>query len=661
MNKHIPNIISLYEQKNFKSLAGIYLGMPIDSYGNTIVHIMAKNLDKDAFQEILKYNNTAFNYSIINKPNKKNEFPLHVALESTEKNDISNYEFIKYMIDILGANPEIPDNKNRIIVINNDNKNDTHNQFSMNEKIKNLNKTVINNIKNLTMLINKKNNSNYKDTSRDMTMNSNTNFIKDIVYHYNELLTHPNNKQNIVDIGTKQPFNHVVNNNLLPYHNNNLTSQYGNILPYPNNNPLRQFSNNFRGGNNESKQNNYNDVFKLPDDVKRNIYNNNDNDMFGGAKKTQTNKKSTSKKSTSKKSPIKKTTKNPNRKKMKNIKNDKYNISSDDSSDDNLFGGNSSDFEKINIFNSSDNNDRYNAHSNTNNNKTDTDSNTNNKTNTNNNKTDTESNTNNKTNNNKSNTSKNNDRRIDNNTDKNINDSDTDIKKKNKSKDKYGDYDEKFDYADNSFYEWIESNDNSDDDYDHKNDHKNDRIRHKREKSEKQKKIDDIYRSFIKMIMDFMNVDEDKAKLYRSALKITIEEAHPELKGRQNDELKVKEMENIISNKEKLVSALKKIDLDKIKNKMEQLKSDAEKKRAESNKIKEEKMKNKKSIDTKKPPGTDRPNKSRKDSESPPVTSTESSTLITSTEPPKKTSKKTSKSKSSSSGGYLHTSEVILT
>ena len=92
---------------------------------------------------------------------------------------------------------------------------------------------------------------------------------------------------------------------------------------------------------------------------------------------------------------------------------------------------------------------------------------------------------------------------------------------------------------------------------------------------------DDMYRSFIQKIMDILDVDEEKARFYRTALKINLENTNPELKKRVNDSIKIKELDAIISNKEKLKSTLDKIDLDKIEKFMTERKEEGEKRRQE--------------------------------------------------------------------------------
>jgi len=72
---------------------------------------------------------------------------------------------------------------------------------------------------------------------------------------------------------------------------------------------------------------------------------------------------------------------------------------------------------------------------------------------------------------------------------------------------------------------------------------------------------DEKYRSFVKTIMDLLSVDEDTARLYRSAIKIT--------------------MENIFKSESTLTSTLEKIDIDEIKKHMAMQKQRSEERRKE--------------------------------------------------------------------------------
>jgi hypothetical protein len=107
-------ILDFYHKGNFKELAKSNLEVPVDSEGNTIVHVMAKNNDKNAFDKLLEQNPKLFDFGLINKPNLKSELPIHQAVESSANQ--KDQSFITYMIEKLKANPNIPDNNNRIVI-----------------------------------------------------------------------------------------------------------------------------------------------------------------------------------------------------------------------------------------------------------------------------------------------------------------------------------------------------------------------------------------------------------------------------------------------------------------------------------------------------------------------------------------------------------------
>jgi len=162
-------------------------------------------------------------------------------------------------------------------------------------------------------------------------------------------------------------------------------------------------------------------------------------------------------------------------------------------------------------------------------------------------------------------------------------------------------------------------------------------------------KADEIYRSFIKTIMDSLGVDEQTARFYRSAIKINMEGTNPELKikktdsieeRRAKDELKIKEMENIIGKKEKLQSTLDKIDLDETRRIMESRKLESEQRR-------EEWLKNRPA----------KPDRSAKPAEKPKTTES----VTSEDEPkPKKRTVKTAKKSNVAESGYLQSDEIIF-
>jgi len=144
--------------------------------------------------------------------------------------------------------------------------------------------------------------------------------------------------------------------------------------------------------------------------------------------------------------------------------------------------------------------------------------------------------------------------------------------------------------------------------------------------------------------MDFLDVDEETAKDYRSALKINLENSNPELKKRINDSLKIKEMEQYFESKDKLKAALKKIDMDEIHKIMSERKEFSEHRREEAKKRQSEKKKV-------------RHEKRKSDTSS--ETPNSSPTSATSPETPKTKTVRAKKSKTAENG-YLKSDEIIF-
>lgn len=164
--------MNLYSKRDFESLAKSNLKQPIDSNGNTIVHMMAKNGDKEAFERIHNINLNAFDNDVINAQNNKLQTPVHLAMENSKGHNLVNY-----LIDTLGANPNLPDNQNRIIVSNSDKENSR--SIYMNDKYDKLNQTVIDNIRNLSKLA-----ESNEHTPAPISSSSNVDFIKKLVDTY---------------------------------------------------------------------------------------------------------------------------------------------------------------------------------------------------------------------------------------------------------------------------------------------------------------------------------------------------------------------------------------------------------------------------------------------------------------------------------------------
>lgn len=108
-------ILDLYRKGDYLNLSKLNLATPIDADENTIIHIIATNLDMTALENLAKYNEKFISSGIINKPNKNSDTPLHLALNSLEKHKSDDHSIITYMIKKLHADPTLP-NDNDVIV-----------------------------------------------------------------------------------------------------------------------------------------------------------------------------------------------------------------------------------------------------------------------------------------------------------------------------------------------------------------------------------------------------------------------------------------------------------------------------------------------------------------------------------------------------------------
>lgn len=89
---------------------------------------------------------------------------------------------------------------------------------------------------------------------------------------------------------------------------------------------------------------------------------------------------------------------------------------------------------------------------------------------------------------------------------------------------------------------------------------------------------DVAYKSFIPKLMEYLGLDEETARFYRTAIKVHLLQTNPEL--RKNEDLKIKEMEKMFASARALKAAVKKIDFDEIKKFMEMRREEGEKRRA---------------------------------------------------------------------------------
>ena len=144
-NKEInPKILEAYKNRDFNTLANSDLRQVVNNQGDTIIHVIAKKLDRNGFEHIKKINPRAFSYEVINAPNKNFQTPVHLALETINRKGIGD-DFIEYMSGELGARLDIPDNKDQIIV-----KDTPKSPSNSKTKFDQLNREIIKGIQELT-------------------------------------------------------------------------------------------------------------------------------------------------------------------------------------------------------------------------------------------------------------------------------------------------------------------------------------------------------------------------------------------------------------------------------------------------------------------------------------------------------------------------------
>lgn len=553
-------ILKYYQMKDYEKLASSDLKQPVNANGDTIIHIIAKNLDKNAFESIRKYNPKALNYTVINTPNKLSEFPIHHALKTIKKNRLMEYDFIDYMINELGAKSDIPDIRNRIIVSESDSE-EKKISYNIDNRIKKLNDIVIRNIQNLTKLA-ESNIDNISNAISDVLRNSgnndsknNTEFVKNITNYYNNL---------------EKQVGGYKGRRKIPHRFTNWRNTYDSFIATNKNKILNDYIDNMKDDIRridewKKERDRYKleeKRLKLEEEKIRNFR------LFGGKENKEIREREIKlmerrkelmdeydntiggKRYKKKKGNTKIEKKRQKRSNVKNFNTDSIeNLFSDDTTTD-------TDLQRV----------------------------------------------------------------------RNIMKFDTDKKD-----------DEETDEEDDTFSRRQTS------DY-------QERLRRRRFRRDY--KLTEIYNSFVKKIMDLLDVDENTAKFYRSAIKINIENANPELRKWENDALKIKEMEKIFENKEKLQETLDNIDMDQMKKFMEERREISEKRREERRKMREAKRK-------------EREEKNNRD------TTTKSHQEVESEDKPKKKStkktsdikeKKTKKTKQSRivENGYIQSDEIIF-
>jgi len=163
------NILGLYHQRNINDLCKKNLTEKMDVDGNTILHIIAMNLDHDTLQQINNLIPSQL-HGCINTKNNLGESPLHKALDSLNNMNTQDDSIVTFMIKILGADPNIPDNNNRIIIPIEDSLSPSS---SLHNDILRLNNDVIQNILELSKLSSSHIKSLHQSSKTEKSINSN--------------------------------------------------------------------------------------------------------------------------------------------------------------------------------------------------------------------------------------------------------------------------------------------------------------------------------------------------------------------------------------------------------------------------------------------------------------------------------------------------------
>ncbi|AVL94713.1 hypothetical protein ma327 [Moumouvirus australiensis] len=543
-NTNPNNLLNLYFTGQYNKLANSNLTQPIDQNGNTILHVIASNLDKNALESILKQNPNAINHNIINTPNNRSELPIHKAMESVQ-NSKSNQDFITYLIERLGANPGIPDANNRIIVTN---KNNLNNQGNLINQI----------------------NPNKQDDNKIQQLNN------EAIINFQKFTKMAENKLGEISPGIKKALGDMgISSNNLTKLAKEAENRIGQIIP-----DLKKSSNityNMRG-NNTLSGGQYDQEKKNIEAIK------NLNRYYLGQNKNNLN--------------INNSFVATNKSKLLNDLN--QNQYSDKLRNEQEFIRNS---RLVGGYNNNNNNNNYNNNNNNNNN--------------------------------------------------NYNNNNSNNIFGGKSNNNVFDEDDE-EYFANVFR--VRNNDVSDSEDDVDLDINTKQVGNFRDLISNQSRprprnttVDEVYRSFINKIMDLLGVDEETARFYRAAIKIEIENKNPELRGRRNDELKVKEMERIFADKDTLQKTIDDIDMDKIKQTMEERRAYREKRIEEIRKSREDRPRQVKN----------RNGNSDQNTSSDNINNT-TDTDTTSTETSKRAPRKTTKRSKVAENGYLQSDEVIL-
>lgn len=114
-NSDHKTIYNLYHNRNFYDLSKMNLGTLLDDARNTILHVMAKSCDQDAFEEIIKFNPMAINNENINLQNINGNTPILLAYFSIRNSNIGDYNFLEYLIDNFEVDMSIRNNNDEVL------------------------------------------------------------------------------------------------------------------------------------------------------------------------------------------------------------------------------------------------------------------------------------------------------------------------------------------------------------------------------------------------------------------------------------------------------------------------------------------------------------------------------------------------------------------
>jgi len=671
--KNLPGPLKFYTERDYTKLAYSNLNELINRNGDTIMHLIAKNLDKPTMELLMLYNPNAITYELINTPNNKGELPIHKAMESAQNTPQIGQDFVNFMVNNLGANTKIPDSNNRIIISR-----EANTDVSINDKLNELHKRAMNDIHTIKqqLLVSGVNKSAAPNNDKELIKNivdyySNNSNVQSGGNRYNGRRKIRNkfteqkvkNNEKFGDSDAEDSF--VATNKFIGnYHENKRQSHTQNKGPlemrmvggYINSiNELKEKENKLKRqeellrnqrlltGNEELKfkemqlkkqrQQILNEYQKLlgrentlnlhqnklqldnlnklqPEQLNRNRMK-----MFGGADEINSTDFDTDSDGT---------------------------ISSPRTEDNDLFGSDNNDGEN---FPSSPNLNNYHGadvtslleeeEQNTSSSEQNTSSSEQNTSSSEQNTSPSEQNT------------------------SPLRSNERNERNNYNEKNKFDDETDEFDGSPHNNLNKRQFNDypKSDDDESPSPSPSPSPFLDEQERTRTE--ADDIYVSFVQKIMDLLGVDEDTARTYRSAIKITLEKNNPELKKRENDALKVKEMQKIMESKEKLQSFLdNEVNMEAVKKYQEERRAEGEKRRQERKNKRRKRQRNR---------------TPKSDSESSAITTSDTTTSVassdmTSSEKPTKTRKKRSASQSRLNlqnmdvvdGGYLRSDELIF-